>query len=405
MGETISKLVFRPPTPATKIKADNFFYLDLVSPTIGDIISCTSSYSCAGTNSFEEEEDDSTADGPYRIPAFFLLRRGAKITILYSHGNAEDLGMMYRRMKDIARSLCVNVMAYDYPGYGLSQPHCKPSEKLCYRAIETAHSYLLNAMKIPPSRIVLYGRSLGSGPSCYMAKKASAEGRPVGGLILHSPFLSIYRIVIDSNSLGIIGDMFQSYKRAKDIKCPVLVIHGYEDKVVPFWHGLELLRSFSPEFRAKPYFVENMGHNNIESRCREDYVSHLSTFLQKYVVDGPKPIPQHERFLHSSEADNVEKSTLNPTWLEHGMSIVNNAINSTDKDVNKYAEHGSRRDVSTPSGADEMLKELNRRLELMNGIDTFQFIQTEENWGIETEKDDLFSDDIVHIHSCDTMGS
>ena len=60
-------------------------------------------------------------DEKYRIPAFFVRRRGAQHTVLFSHGNAEDLGMMYKRMKDLALALCVNILAYDYTGYGLSQ--------------------------------------------------------------------------------------------------------------------------------------------------------------------------------------------------------------------------------------------------------------------------------------------
>ena len=117
------------------------------------------------------------------------------MTLLYSHGNAEDLGMMYNRMKELARVLGCNVMAYEYAGYGLSEPQTECSEDLCYRSIDAAYSYLVNVMKIPPKKIVLYGRSLGSGPSCYMAKKTADEGKSVGGLILHSPFLSIYRVV------------------------------------------------------------------------------------------------------------------------------------------------------------------------------------------------------------------
>ena len=78
-------------------------------------------------------------------------------------------------------------------GYGKSNG--SPTEKNCYADIEAAYRYLLEVRRIPPEQIVLYGRSLGSGPSCYLAAKTAREGRSVGGVILQSPLLSAYRLI------------------------------------------------------------------------------------------------------------------------------------------------------------------------------------------------------------------
>jgi hypothetical protein len=92
-----------------------------------------------------------------------------------------------------------------------------PSEEMCYKNIEAAFNYLTDVKGIPPSQIVVYGRSLGSGPSCYLAAKTAKEGRSVAALILHSPFLSIFRIVMDCGfSIG--GDMFKNIAQAPDIR-------------------------------------------------------------------------------------------------------------------------------------------------------------------------------------------
>lgn len=123
---------------------------------------------------------------------------------------------MYDRMKALARELNVNVMCYDYTGYGYSTG--SPSEEMCYRSIEAAYNYLRRMLGIPASQIVLYGRSLGSGPSCYLAAKTAVQGESVAGLILHSPFLSIYRIVVNSANLGVVGDMFPNGRRAGDVR-------------------------------------------------------------------------------------------------------------------------------------------------------------------------------------------
>jgi pimeloyl-ACP methyl ester carboxylesterase len=298
-------------------------------------------------NMNEDSKCPSSA-GSHRIPAFFLLRRSAKITLLYSHGNAEDLGMMYRRMKDMARVLGVNVLAYDYSGYGLSQPPCEPSERMCYRNIDAAYNYLIRVMKIPHSRIILYGRSLGSGPSCYLAKRTADEGKSVAGLILHSPFLSIYRIVLDVKS-GFVGDIFQSYTRAKSIKCPVLMIHGEKDQVVPFWHSDELLRLFKPEYRAKPFFVKGMGHNNIEIRLRQEYIKAVVDFFDICLKKGGT-VPQNQRYMPSTTLNESGKFIVNNTWIKHGREILRHALeNDNHQDSNQQETEQKRKQVSQPT--------------------------------------------------------
>ena len=55
-----------------------------------------------------------------QITATYIKCRGANVTLLYSHGNAEDLNSSYSWMRCLSRELNVNVCGYDYTGYGLS---------------------------------------------------------------------------------------------------------------------------------------------------------------------------------------------------------------------------------------------------------------------------------------------
>lgn len=159
-----------------------------------------------------------------------------------------------------------------------------PTEDNCYADIDAAFRYLLEVRRIQPEQIVLYGRSLGSGPSCYLAAKTGTQGRSVGGVILQSPLLSAYRVAFNFR-FTMVGDRFPNINYAPKIACPVFIIHGTQDEVVPFWHGQDLFLSLQQPWRAKPFWVEGAGHNNIEALLRNTgaFVDKLNEFLELHI--------------------------------------------------------------------------------------------------------------------------
>lgn len=210
------------------------------------------------------------------------LGQGAP-TILYSHANAEDLGNIYPWCKFLSKMLGVNIFAYDYTGYGLAMDQGPPSEDYCFADVSAAYTYLTYVLQIPPSSIVLYGRSLGSGPSCFLAARTAEDGEAVGGLILHAPFLSVYRIVIDSGCT-LPGDRFPNVDFAPSIRSPVLFIHGTKDSIVPFNHSERLLDTICEPYRAEPVFIKGMGHNNVHASVRPMFIDRLRRYLDKHVL-------------------------------------------------------------------------------------------------------------------------
>lgn len=112
-------------------------------------------------------------------------------TIIYSHGNATDIGAMNFMQCVLARALHCNVLMYDYSGYGESGGVAL--EQSTYDDIELVYQYVVDHV-VPDkdeSRIIIYGQSVGSGPSCYLCSKKDN----IGGLILHSPFMSGMRVL------------------------------------------------------------------------------------------------------------------------------------------------------------------------------------------------------------------
>jgi pimeloyl-ACP methyl ester carboxylesterase len=128
----------------------------------------------------------------YRIPTH--RRTEHTRTMIFSHGNATDLGATFPMQVVLAHSLDINVVVYDYSGYGESGGF--PDECATYRDIEAVYDYVLDSLVEGDSkRIILYGQSVGSGPCCYLASKKDLV---LGGLILHSPFTSGMRVLTPS---------------------------------------------------------------------------------------------------------------------------------------------------------------------------------------------------------------
>ncbi len=201
-----------------------------------------------------------------KIAVTYLKNPNAEFTLLYSHGNAEDLGRMRGYFKAFVKHGFA-VIAYDYRGYGLSDG--KPSESNTYGDITAVYDYLTKTLKIPPEKIIVYGRSVGSGPSCYLA-----EHKKAAGLVIQSGFVSAFRVV--TNIAIVPFDKFPNLSRMKNIKCPVLFIHGRRDRVVPFWHGEKLFNAANaPKMH---YWVDLAGHNDLEPIAAENFWKALKDF-------------------------------------------------------------------------------------------------------------------------------
>jgi fermentation-respiration switch protein FrsA (DUF1100 family) len=158
-----------------------------------------------------------------------------------------------------------------------------PSEKHCYADIEAAYDFLRNTLRVPATNIVLYGRSLGSGPSCHLAAGKSQLKEPVGGVILHAPFLSVFRIVLDSGCT-LIGDKFPNIDLVPMIESPILFVHGTADQIVPVYHSQQLHSAVQKNCRVEPLFIDGMTHNNVHVAVRQLFISRLMGFLEKNII-------------------------------------------------------------------------------------------------------------------------
>eukprot|EP01031_Cornospumella_fuschlensis_P024686 gene24686-29829_t len=210
-----------------------------------------------------------------KIPVFLLRHPQATEALLYSHGNASDIGAMYPVYALICRALKINVVAYDYTGYGASKAfQKKPTEKQTYIDIETVYAWIVEQKIVADVRkqLFLYGQSVGSGPSVYLAAK-----HVVAGLVLHSPILSGLRVITPSRSLACF-DIFPNIDRIVHVSCAVFVIHGEEDMEVGLHHGQQLHQA--EVYKYPPWWVPGRGHNDIMYNNEEEFLRRLFNFLE-----------------------------------------------------------------------------------------------------------------------------
>lgn len=190
-------------------------------------------------------------------------------TIIYSHGNAEDIGLSINFFKALHKR-GFGVIAYDYPGYGLSPG--KPTEESTEQAIKSAWEYAVKS-GISPSSIVIVGRSIGSGPSVWLA----SQNKPAG-LILISPLKSAYAVAFKYPIFP--GDLFPNYKRIADIHTPLLVIHGERDDIIPYSHGQAIYQN-SPAPNKSLVPIKNSGHNDLFENASDQILDSMTDFIHQ----------------------------------------------------------------------------------------------------------------------------
>nr|GMD01039.1 protein ABHD17C-like [Ipomoea batatas] len=202
------------------------------------------------------------------IVAMYVRNPGASLTMLYSHGNAADVGQMYELFCELSLHLRVNLMGYDYSGYGLSTG--KASEQNTYADIEAAYRCLSETYGVKEEDVILYGQSVGSGPTIDLASNLSR----LRAVVLHSPILSGLRVMYPVKKTYWF-DIFKNIDKMPLVECPVLVIHGTADEVVDCSHGKQLWELCKQKY--EPLWVTGGNHCDLE--LFPEYIKHLKKFV------------------------------------------------------------------------------------------------------------------------------
>lgn len=223
-----------------------------------------------------EYEDLILKSADESIHAWFVPSQENKGTVFFCHGNAGNLG---HRLSTIRawNSIGMNILLFDYRGFGKSTG--SPSEKGSYEDAQACYKWLEENGKLKKP-FIIHGRSLGGGVASWVAKNFDSDA-----LILESTFTSVpdmgahYYPFLPIRLISSIH--FPTEERLKNFTKPLLIIHGKEDKVIPYFMG----KKMAEQTNAK--FLELRGGHNSGFDNTAEYIPTLKSFVASLISSKP----------------------------------------------------------------------------------------------------------------------
>lgn len=225
------------------------------------------------------------SQGP--VPCLFLPFRNAKYLVVYFNSNADDLGSSRWFCAFLRDQAKVHVLVLEYPGYGVCDGVLN-RESIMAR-VDVAEHLATQMLGLPANRIIVFGRSVGTGLALQLAaRKAWA------GLILVSPFTSCQDLFREK--VGPVAHLFEEWfpneETIQKVQCPTLFIHGEEDELIAVSHGRTLFERCSATKAC--ITPKNVRHNTDLTKDPTHLLIPLRTFfkLPQYVQEDCLRLPQ-----------------------------------------------------------------------------------------------------------------
>lgn len=219
---------------------------------------------------------------PQLVPCYLRnYEPGSSILLVFFHGTADDLGTTIGFLDEISKTLRVNVVSLEFPGYGVYEGVPTSAEAILIDA-----DALVMALKTRSPwgtsdrskvKVIVMGRSMGSGPATYLAAKYPEV---IDGLVLMSPFKSFCNLVKDLVGWGahwLVKERFNNIEEIQRVKCNIALIHGAADTFIPPSNSEEL--KAAAKAPVELYLQPGMTHS--EFSVPKDIIEPLQSFLKK----------------------------------------------------------------------------------------------------------------------------
>jgi fermentation-respiration switch protein FrsA (DUF1100 family) len=225
-----------------------------------------------------QDVDLTSTDGT-RLHAWWCPKKDSDQALLYCHGNAGNLSHRGGSIVKLREKLGLSVLIIDYPGYGKSEG--SPTEAGCYAAADAAYDWLTGEKMIAPTKIILYGGSLGGGVVTDLASRKDHRA-----LVLIKSFTSLPDTASDlywwlpAPKRMLMRNQMDNLSKISSIRRPVFIAHGTSDSLIPFSHGKKLYEAAN----QPKCFYEMVGGDHNDSLPEEMFTS-LKEFLQSNPSD------------------------------------------------------------------------------------------------------------------------
>ncbi len=223
-----------------------------------------------------ESVDLKTSDG-ISIHGWYIPAQKQRGVVLFCHGNGGNISHRLDTIK-VLNELKLSVFIFDYRGYGKSTG--TPTEKGTYNDAMAAWKYLRETKGISSEKIIVHGRSLGGAIAVWLASQTDPAA-----LIVESSFTSTVDVARTMNLVkhftGIITYKYPAIDYIKKVKCPIMVIHSKDDRLIVYSLGRKLYDA-AP---GNPRFLEiKGGHNSGFIESYEVYKTGLDKFLAEVFI-------------------------------------------------------------------------------------------------------------------------
>jgi fermentation-respiration switch protein FrsA (DUF1100 family) len=227
----------------------------------------------AAPQTTHEEVAIETEDGE-RLHAWWIPAAERPIAhVLFCHGNGGNIGDRVLHAGLLHRA-GLDVLLFDYRGYGRSTG--RASEEGTYRDARAARAALLDRREVDALHVLYVGESLGGAVAIALALEA-----PPAGVVLVSTFTSVRDIARRHYPFvpaAVVPDAYPSLRLIRDLRAPLLVLHGDRDDLVPLMYGQELYDA-APEPKSM-HALAGVGHNDLVERAGNEWVAAIAEFAR-----------------------------------------------------------------------------------------------------------------------------
>lgn len=207
------------------------------------------------------------------IPPPPEARQGEEVWLLYLHGSSGSIGLpAYNEAWAEFRNVGLGVLAIDYRGFGESEGEI--SEAGIYADAHAAYRYLLQEMRVPAERILIYGFSMGAAVAIDLATKVEAAGLMVEGALRSVPRLGAERYPF-LPAARLAKNRFDAESKIARVSMPKLFLHAREDEAIPIAHS----RVLFDLAREPKRFKELGGGHGTSHKSDTSFFSAVTSFI------------------------------------------------------------------------------------------------------------------------------